>query len=677
MWIVLLVLSSFPMCGQGRNDANCGGDAGDVRGDACILEGSGAWSGSLGDEDREDWYAMELDRGTVIAVRLGVPDSADLDLTIDPVGQALLNRSSYGSGVDEVLEPYAVAESGWCYFQVRVRSVERPYNQVFSYTLSIDTGQQNDAGTGTDASDSRLQASITLSPGTYTGTLLHSDDEDWYVIDCDLGQIITVKLACPIDAELDLRSPASPWSRQESEQEESCRYIAARDPHVVGVARSEGSGTYQLSVEVENQDDAGSGGDAFPLGDASHHGTYQAVSYDGLSSPVGHEDEVLLVHPGDFRGFLASGDEADWYAVDMYGDDTLALDLSVPEGATMRLRVFRPDGRQPCDGGVYGSGDHILAIERYVSRPGRWFLEVGLIEGAGTYAVSLVRSYGEGSVGGRAIIPKADGVGIPFLRKDPSVGSGSSCRGACGSGCPDTCQDRPDIVRCVPDPNDENAHVFVRYTNVIECGTHAGCRYHDDCFDECVEEYGEESLIGPCHDACSTAIVAVYGGVNGASWLLGFGPYDGYYLYSDSPEQSDSESGRLEYTEYRIDVSTGDISWTLGEGTDARVYLTLIGTLFGIRRCSSEEIRLDNPDHNDFETGEHNSFVVSAEVFDSLEAIALRHDNTGPLPGWYVDQVAITNLTTGESWRIDARRWLALDEDDQHLRAEFPITPSD
>jgi hypothetical protein len=230
-------------------------------------------------------------------------------------------------------------------------------------------------------------------------------------------------------------------------------------------------------------------------------------------------------------------------------------------------------------------------------------------------------------------------------------------------------------VRCFPDPKDEDAHKFLTYSNVIECGTHAGCRQHDACFDVCVEEYGEQSVLGPCHDACSAAIIEQYDAVRGASWLLGYGPYDGYFLYSEAPEWSDTETGRLEYTEYRVDVYTGDIDWTLGEGTDARVYLTLLGTLFGTPRCSSEEMRLDTPDYNDFETGQHDSFTVTAEAFDSVEGIVLWHDNTGMWPGWYVDRVVIMNLSSGESWEVNANRWLALDEGDNLLRVEFAAKP--
>ena len=685
MCVLLILFWSVPLCGQGQNDAGCGGDAGDAEEDAYVLDCPGTWSGSLGDSDKDDWYAIDVHRGTILSVCLSFPDSIDLDLTIDPVGAAKLYRHTDGFGIDEVLEPYAPENPGLCYLHVHVHRVQRPYNQVCDYTLSVETQQQDDAGTATDAWDSRSQADVVLLPGTYGGTLLSSDDADWYIVDFDQGQLFTVRLTFPSDADFHLRSPTSPYSCVRGDQEEVSRYVATGAPQHVGVQRLEGSGHYELSVEVENQNDAGTGGDAFPIGHASHHVDSQIVSY-GISShasygefmsPARHEADVLVVPPGDYEGFLATGDEADWYAVEVVEDDTLTLDLSVPEGARMRLRIFAPGAGAPCDGGVFGSGDHIGAVERHITRTATWFFEVGLIHGLGTYGISVGtgRAMGDSGSHGDAVLPIADGVSIPYLRKDPSVGSGSTCRGACGGGCPDTCQDRPDIVRCIPAPNDTEAHVFVRYANVIECGTHQGCRFHDDCFDDCYDEYGETSVTDPCHNDCSAVVVDIYGPLNGASWWQGYGPYDGYYLYSDSPVASDPEPGRLESTEYLIDVDTGDIAWTLGEGTDARVYLTLIGTHFGVPRCSSAEIRLDTPDCDEFESGEHNSFVVSAEAFDSLEGVVLRHDNTGTFPGWYVKQVRITDLAADRAWRANADRWIALDEEDSRLRVEFTVSP--
>ena len=49
------------------------------------------------------------------------------------------------------------------------------------------------------------------------------------------------------------------------------------------------------------------------------------------------------------------------------------------------------------------------------------------------------------------------------------------CRGACGAGCPDTCTE--DVsYECIDSTR-------LRRVETYECGTHRGCREHDDCLD--------------------------------------------------------------------------------------------------------------------------------------------------------------------------------------------------
>jgi len=632
-------LLSVPSHGAEQNDA------GDSRETACPIPSEWTSVGFLGDGDEEDWYRVDLERGDVVCVFLDVPALANLDLYVYPAGRNTLVRSTYGLGIDETVESYAVGEAGTCYLRIVLRDGSGTYH------LTIDVQNQDDAGMGMDASNVRASPDVLL-PGAYVGLLLDSDDVDWYAVECLDGQILSVGLLVPNDADFDLLTRYRAEHHGKGQHEE-VQYVVPRDGgERIGVLREEGSGRYELIVTLHNQDDAGSGSDA------------------GDTGP-----EALPISSGRFAGFLGPGDGADWYAIEMEQGETLILDFSVPEGAKMRLSLYHPGASilyGPCGGGIYESGDHARAIDQFVRHnDGTWLINVDLMDGQGTYALGVTQNSAEEGAQVGVSILHPDGVAIPFLRKDPAVASGSTCRGACGSGCPDTCQDCADIVRCLPDQRDENAHTFVTYSGVIECGTHAGCRQHDACFDDCEEEYGEESVVAPCHDECSAAIVREYGVTRGASWALGYGPYDGYFLYSEEPVWSEPESGQLQYTEYRVDVTTGDIPWTLGEGTDARVYLTLLGTLFGTSRCSSAEIRLDTPNHNDFETGHHDSFIVTAERFDSVEGIVLRHDNTSLGPGWYVGELSIMELSSGVTWRVIANRWIALDEEDGRLRVEF------
>lgn len=92
--------------------------------------------------------------------------------------------------------------------------------------------------------------------------------------------------------------------------------------------------------------------------------------------------------------------------------------------------------------------------------------------------------------------------------------AGSVCRGACGLDCPSTCEKRI-AYECA------GADRLVRVTS-YECGTHPGCREHDDCLDRCAQRGGIE-----CQAQCHAEAVQKFGVERATSWASGGGPYDG------------------------------------------------------------------------------------------------------------------------------------------------------
>lgn len=119
---------------------------------------------------------------------------------------------------------------------------------------------------------------------------------------------------------------------------------------------------------------------------------------------------------------------------------------------------------------------------------------------------------------------------------DPKIASGSLCRGACGPDCPSTCTAAPTLTACVDDAA-SCQHETCSYTGVT-CGTHAGCRTHDDCYDACSAS-GASFL---CWRACDVECLQKYGLVCGA-WARGYGPFDGTQTFYGPPSSSGASSG--------------------------------------------------------------------------------------------------------------------------------------
>ncbi len=102
---------------------------------------------------------------------------------------------------------------------------------------------------------------------------------------------------------------------------------------------------------------------------------------------------------------------------------------------------------------------------------------------------------------------------------------------------------------------------------------------------------------------------------------------------------------------YVVTVVTGDVR---GAGTQANVFLTLEGT-----NGSSGEKLLDN-DKDNFTRGRTDTFLIHCSDLGSLTKLSLRHDNTGPHPGWLLESVCVS--CDGVEVCFPCGQWLELCE---------------
>jgi len=98
-----------------------------------------------------------------------------------------------------------------------------------------------------------------------------------------------------------------------------------------------------------------------------------------------------------------------------------------------------------------------------------------------------------------------------------------------------------------------------------------------------------------------------------------------------------------------------------GSGTDANVYLSLIGS-----HGSMDKIRLDNA-RNNFETGRIDVFEVETLDLGELKQAIIGHDNSGLGPGWFLDKIFVLNQVSKERWTFPCNRWLDRNEDDHKI----------
>jgi hypothetical protein len=225
-----------------------------------------------------------------------------------------------------------------------------------------DTNNQNEA--------------FLIKPGIYNGSLGEQisggqrDNEDWYSINLQAGQIIDLQLTQPSTGSftLYLRPPeltSNVGTATIQDNTKTLQYVA----NITGIwylkiIRSSGEGEYQLSINIQNQNDAGSNRDA---GDTP--------------------EEAIALYPGIFTGFLQRADNVDWYSINLQERQTINLQLSMLSDASFGLYLNRPGSTSSVVS--YISQEHINTIQHVAKVSGIWHIKITRSSGEGEYQLSV------------------------------------------------------------------------------------------------------------------------------------------------------------------------------------------------------------------------------------------------------------------------------------------------
>ena len=307
----------------------------------------------------DDNYQIYVEKGQLISLQLTIPGNASYHL-------ALFNpsRSSRGSSITQLdtktLE-YVADSTGIWYIKVSRTSGEGKYQ------LSVDIENQNDADSGRDAGDS-YQEAIPISDGTFTGLLKAGDNDDYYSIEVEKGQLISLQLTIPGNASYHLAlfnpSRSSRGSSITQLDTKTLEYVAdSTGIWYIKVSRTSGEGKYQLSVDIENQNDADSGRDA---GDS-----YQ---------------EAIPISDGTFTGLLKAGDNDDYYSIEVEKGQLISLQLTIPGNASYHLALFNPS--RSSRGSSITQLD-TKTLEYVADSTGIWYIKVSRTSGEGKYQLDI------------------------------------------------------------------------------------------------------------------------------------------------------------------------------------------------------------------------------------------------------------------------------------------------
>lgn len=429
-------------------------------------------------------------------------------------------------------------------------------------------------------------------------------------------------------------------------------FLSGKSPSTVHVAFRKESVTLLLSEET--QEGAGSG---FVEPDAERRENAVAITPGTVSGDLG------------YRRSDGSIDFEDWYRFSVGKGQIINLSLTFPQNASFALSLY-PPGSGSSVGSVVTVGNR-KSLEYVAGESGEWFVRVYRLRGAGEYSLNLAianqNDAGSGQDAGNNrwdALRIGEGTWQGFLKSADST----------------------DWYRFPVEKGQ-----IIRLSLTFPQGA---------SFTLSLYPPDSTSSVGNVATRENTKSLEYVAGKSGewfvrVSRLQGAGEYELTIgkeamatptptpTHTPQPTPASTPQPPTEVTPppdlatpppfagYLITVVTGDKT---GAGTDANVYITLYG-----EKGKSRELLLDNPQRNDFERNQTDTFTIPPSQVADLGAIRqvyLRHDGSGVAPGWYVASVTVTNVATGEKYRFIFNRWLATDEEDGALGAFRECLPT-
>jgi hypothetical protein len=145
-------------------------------------------TGNVSINDLEDWYSFSVCQGQQIVVTVTPTFGYDLNLSLWTNADILMASSNNSGDVPETIS-YTATYTGYWFMQIKYVYG----NETGHYFMDVSINGQNDANSGTDASNT-LSGSMFIVPGYYCGYLDMNDPYDFYTFHVSAGQGIHLNL---------------------------------------------------------------------------------------------------------------------------------------------------------------------------------------------------------------------------------------------------------------------------------------------------------------------------------------------------------------------------------------------------------------------------------------------------------------------------------------------------
>ena len=129
---------------------------------------------------------------------------------------------------------------------------------------------------------------------------------------------------------------------------------------------------------------------------------------------------------------------------------------------------------------------------------------------------------------------------------------------------------------------------------------------------------------------------------------------------------------------YRIQIKTGNENKS---GTDAKISIKLFGSKgtsswYDVYSEPHPPLNIAIRHLGTFERGDTDNIYVNSSDLGEINKIQIKHDNTGPGPGWCISEILVEDLGTHSTWHARPDTWLEkfLWQDDTNKTFNLSLT---
>ncbi|NHJ31375.1 MAG: hypothetical protein FK732_00790 [Asgard group archaeon] len=366
----------LPTNGSNQSDAGTGGDAGNTTAFATFII-PGDYNGTLVTNDK-DYYGFSVVKGTIINVTM-IPYNPVMNFDLTLYTPELAPKQNLkDAGIRETVIWSAQTTDN---FTLLIDQATP--SDVGNYSFAISLTSQNDFNSGTDAGNYFNEPLVAYEDQSDGVFIDGSDEDDFYQISLEKGEIIDIFLEPLNTTNVDLyfyNSGAEELQRSDKiiGFNESILYAISEPDayriHVVLVDNSDSDVIipYNISISISSQNDANSGTDAGNTPDDAHF--------------------IIPLRDSTFNGHLViDGDLNDFYEFTIDLQSKIYAFLEVPQTANFDLIIYDSDNIE-----IYSSKNSLAGADETiwgkVLLNGTFYISVEFIysgEPEGSYSYTL------------------------------------------------------------------------------------------------------------------------------------------------------------------------------------------------------------------------------------------------------------------------------------------------